>query len=291
MRILYATDGSEGALAAARFLTKLPFSSTDYIHILAVELENRSENAHRALTVTEKALEGFPGRVTAAPASGSSTSEVVQTILEAADYLVADIIVAGARGHSALARFFLGNVAEGLARHSHMPILLARPDILPLSKVVIGVDGSSDARHAACWATHSFPLPEQCALHLVRVVPKPVWELYPSSLVLGSYDQTIEQLTATARQAAREDMEVFSREVIGEVTSNDRKIDIATPVGDPAQELLHIADTEGAGLLVVGSRGLTGLQRAFLGSVSSEAVHHASCSVLVVPHKQKEEKQ
>jgi nucleotide-binding universal stress UspA family protein len=52
--------------------------------------------------------------------------------------------------------------------------------------------------------------------------------------------------------------------------------------GDPREVLLEVAQGERADLLVVGSRGNTGLARLVLGSVSSHVVAHAPCSVLVV---------
>jgi nucleotide-binding universal stress UspA family protein len=281
MRILYATDGSEGALAAGRFLAGLPSTQHAYVHIVTAVRESDTERGNHYLEAAKEALGEFPGQVTTAVMQADSTSQIVETLLWAAEYLVADMIVVGAQGHSSLARFFLGSVAERLARHSPLPVLLARSGGLPLRKIVIGLDGSLDARHAACWATSSLSLPEDCAFHLVRVVPQPVWEAYPASLVLGSYDQTIDELTASARQAAREAVEAFARELNGE----SRVTNIGTLVGDPARELLRVAETDDAGLIVVGSRGLTGLQRAFLGSVSGEVIHGAHCSVLVVPHK------
>jgi nucleotide-binding universal stress UspA family protein len=52
--------------------------------------------------------------------------------------------------------------------------------------------------------------------------------------------------------------------------------------GDAREQLLQLVDSERVDLLVMGSRGESGLTRSMLGSVSSHAVGHASCSVLVV---------
>ena len=52
--------------------------------------------------------------------------------------------------------------------------------------------------------------------------------------------------------------------------------------GDAREQLLQLVDTEQVDLLVMGSRGHSALGRLMLGSVSSHAVGHASCSVLVV---------
>lgn len=55
--------------------------------------------------------------------------------------------------------------------------------------------------------------------------------------------------------------------------------------GDPAEEIVRLAKIYDADLIVLGSRGLTGLKRILLGSVSSQIVEDAPCSVLVVKPK------
>ncbi|NDJ16393.1 universal stress protein [Myxacorys almedinensis] len=52
--------------------------------------------------------------------------------------------------------------------------------------------------------------------------------------------------------------------------------------GDPAEEMLRLANIYKADLIIIGSRGLTGIQRILLGSVSSQVVSDAPCSVWVV---------
>lgn len=55
--------------------------------------------------------------------------------------------------------------------------------------------------------------------------------------------------------------------------------------GDPAEEIVRLANIYQADLIVLGSRGLTGLNRILQGSVSSQVVADAPCSVLVVKPK------
>ena len=52
--------------------------------------------------------------------------------------------------------------------------------------------------------------------------------------------------------------------------------------GYAAEEILKAARRFRANLIVLGSRGLTGIKRQFLGSVSARVARHAPCSVLVV---------
>ncbi|MBD2018240.1 universal stress protein [Microcoleus sp. FACHB-53] len=60
----------------------------------------------------------------------------------------------------------------------------------------------------------------------------------------------------------------------------DSTLEIVT--GDPPAEIIRLAHIHQADLIVIGSRGLTGLQRILEGSVSSQVVAEAPCSVLVV---------
>ncbi len=60
----------------------------------------------------------------------------------------------------------------------------------------------------------------------------------------------------------------------------ESELEIVT--GDPAVEIVRLAHIHQANLIVIGSRGLTGLQRILEGSVSSQVVADAPCSVLVV---------
>ena len=55
--------------------------------------------------------------------------------------------------------------------------------------------------------------------------------------------------------------------------------------GDPAEEIIRLANIYQTDLIVIGSRGLTGINRILLGSVSSQVVADAHCSVLVVRPK------
>lgn len=53
-------------------------------------------------------------------------------------------------------------------------------------------------------------------------------------------------------------------------------------MGDPAEEIVRLANIYQADLIVLGSRGLTGVNRILQGSVSSQVVSDAPCTVMVV---------
>nr|ACG37829.1 hypothetical protein [Zea mays] len=66
--------------------------------------------------------------------------------------------------------------------------------------------------------------------------------------------------------------------------ANHRGIEVFAKVfyGDPAKKLYEAADMVPLSCMVVGSRGLSTLKRALMGSVSTYVVNHAACPVTVV---------
>lgn len=55
-------------------------------------------------------------------------------------------------------------------------------------------------------------------------------------------------------------------------------------MGDPATEIVKVADDEQADMIVIGTHGRTGLSRLLMGSVAEQVVRRAKCPVLTVKH-------
>ncbi|MBW4096063.1 MAG: universal stress protein [Acidobacteria bacterium] len=132
-------------------------------------------------------------------------------------------------------------------------------------RIVVGVDGSDSSLKALDWAL------DEARLRAGQVHIVTAWH-YP---VIGDAAGRAEDREAFGEYARRAHADALQHaagagcEVTGEVSE-----------GHPADVLLRAA--AGAGLLVVGSRGHGGFAGMLLGSVSSHAVRHASCPVLVV---------
>ena len=71
------------------------------------------------------------------------------------------------------------------------------------------------------------------------------------------------------------------------LSSTTLKIQERIALGHEAQEILKAARQQKADLVIVGSKGLTGLRRFFMGSVAHTVSRHAPCSVLVVRSSKK----
>jgi nucleotide-binding universal stress UspA family protein len=111
----------------------------------------------------------------------------------------------------------------------------------------------------------------------VTVAPR-----YPSVDV--NIPQVVEQLRTQAEKVLEEQVEKI-QQAGGKVAQ--RHLKIVDPIGERhrAQQIVRVAEEIGAGLIVMGSRGLGGIRRALMGSVSDSVVRHAHCPVLVVRHE------
>ena len=139
------------------------------------------------------------------------------------------------------------------------------------SRIVVGVDGSPSSRAALAWAVR------QAELVGASIEAVAAWH-YP--VMTGGY--------AWAPASGLDDSDwgdIAAKELtdaISQTVSPDSSVKISTSVqeGNAAQVLLEAAD--GAGLLVVGSRGHGGFTGALLGSVSQHCAHHAPCPLVIV---------
>jgi nucleotide-binding universal stress UspA family protein len=134
-----------------------------------------------------------------------------------------------------------------------------------MNRIVVGVDGSDEAKAALEWAL------DEAQLRGAEV--KVINAYFPdlSEVVVASHDRS-----------ATIEAEELLRKMVEPATAARPGIRVTTEAveGRPAQVLIGAA--EGADLLVVGSRGRGGFRELLLGSVSQQCVHHAACPVLVV---------
>ncbi|MER7463173.1 universal stress protein [Streptomyces sp. NPDC097981] len=137
-------------------------------------------------------------------------------------------------------------------------------------RVVVGVDGSPDSYDALRWAVRHAQL-IGAAVEAIAAYDLPLGAGWPAPAVDADFDE------AETRRAVAEEI----RRVVG----RDSPVPLEQHMvrGNPADVLLGASD--GAELLVVGSRGRGGFARLLLGSVSQQCALHAACPVVIVrPH-------
>jgi nucleotide-binding universal stress UspA family protein len=107
-------------------------------------------------------------------------------------------------------------------------------------------------------------------------------------LVLVSAFSDLHPFRERIESSAREqliDLEKVAEQLLLRASANvGAGLDVETVSrhGHPAEVIADVAREEGAQLIVVGDRGLTGIRRFLLGSISERLSHHAPCNVLIV---------
>jgi len=141
---------------------------------------------------------------------------------------------------------------------------------------VLGTDGSQYAQWGLAWAAH-FPLTK--ARQAVAVHALDLGSLKAPVMVQWRVAGNAPFIKAEERRREREAGRI-STETRASLRSLGLSGQVVIEQWAPAPMILKHAKR--GDLIVVGSRGLTGLDRFMLGSVSTQVVQHASCSVLVV---------
>ena len=150
------------------------------------------------------------------------------------------------------------------------------------TRILLASDGSESAAHATEVAvelskkTHSelhvLYVGEDSTASLYPQAADPAWVVQEDLAPLEEPGQQFEQL---ARRTL--DAEVQQVRAVGGTVAQAH-----LRMGTPAGEIVELAEELEVGLVVVGNRGLGGIRRALMGSVSDSVVRHAHCLVLVV---------
>ncbi len=167
-----------------------------------------------------------------------------------------------------------------------------------MGRVVVGVDGSANARRALRWAIDE-ARQRDAELHIVHAYrPHHRSSSDRSSQAAASVGST-RYLDPEADQQRREqDYQSARNESLGRIDLALKRVgaDVSDltvekhPVVGVHPERALIEVSQGASLLVVGSRGRGGVAGRLMGSVSRACVEHAGCPVVVIPPEADDQK-
>ncbi len=146
------------------------------------------------------------------------------------------------------------------------------------TRILLATDGSEEAELAALRAVDLADATDS-ELHVVHVGVVPVFlKSYPGTL--GYERRLYEQIEEVSRELLRK--QSWRVKAVGGTVAGAH-----LRMGAVDLEIVTLAEELGADLIVMGSRGLGGVRRALMGSVSDSVVRHAHCPVLVVrPEKE-----
>jgi nucleotide-binding universal stress UspA family protein len=275
VRLLLGFDGSPAAVAAVGVgATLFPGAHAWICHLwtppFASEAMRRRlwtgiRNVNYFIEAIEREGEREAQRlvaigVTLAGAAGWNAEPVIQRcyggegleLPRLSERLDPDVVVLGSRGLGG-ARAVLGSVSDMVVHYTPRPVVVvphpllsAEYAALPGGPVLVGWDGSPSAQTAFAAAERLFPTRDLVPVLVSDGVPDSVDAPPPARL----------------------------RRVDAGGGSSGRAV---------ADALASTARTEGAALLVVGSRGRSSVKEILLGSVAMATLHHAYRSVMVVP--------
>ena len=300
MKILIGYDGSDSADAAIKDLVRAGLPDDVEAIVLTVAEQYVADPAdavpqgagvdidtvpHRVAElvrqshlVMERGIKGVSEIFPHWKIEGETTGTFpVPAMLDKASVWHPDLIVLGSHGRSYLGRLLLGSVSLEVLSHATCPVRIGRNrhavNASPV-RIIFGTDGSPDSMRALDllserrWGAGS-------TVRVVSVIDLrqfiPTQDLSPTLLddLIASESAERDRLhraVDTACDALRTKGVIVQGEVVD---------------GDPRKVLLETADEWGADCIVLGARGVSGLQRFVLGSVSYAVCARAHCSVEV----------
>jgi nucleotide-binding universal stress UspA family protein len=274
-RVLIAHDGSRGADVAIRLARSVAWSDGTRIRIVTA-----IEGDLPPLTGDPRAAEPTvdPAEAPGAAAEllrrdGVAVDSVVRrgqpaaAIIGEAEAFDANLIVVGSRGFGQVRALLMGSVAASVVDGARCPVLVAR--VPTIRTVLLATDGSESST-AATHAVARWSIFERASIHVLTVAtglpqygdPSPVGGM-PGAAETARQQRVADLAVATLRAAGRDAL------------PNVR-------AGDAITRIVGFAESRSVDLIVIGSRGNTGLKRALAGSVARGVLMAARTSVLIV---------
>jgi nucleotide-binding universal stress UspA family protein len=141
---------------------------------------------------------------------------------------------------------------------------------IKIKSILVAVDGSAHSEKAVRYACAMGPSlgAEVILLHVVPMV-----------VSATPYHDTVSDQPFISLQNLGEDILERAKKLANNLGCE--VIDMISH-GDPAAQIIDIASERGISLIIIGSRGVSGIKRLFTGSISDKVSKSASCPVMIV---------
>ena len=313
MKILWSVDFSRDSKAAIRFSSRIEYPkdseglllhvvtkneelksfahASDLLEQLSQLRKNTIEHVHRHLKKLADQFLPSTLHYTILVREGNPGEEVL-SVLNKEEI---DLAVLGTRGISGIKRFFFGSVSDWVLQEAPCPVLVVRGAGRKGEqglRIVMATDGSPEAETAVEFLNQlRFPPHSEIILfHVIEPTDYTVVQDDYKILGLGrSGLQELQELTKEIHQRREQAKTSLLQQAKKKINRRNVKVE-KIAIGYAAEEIIKAASRFRADLIVMGSRGLTGMKRTLLGSVSSRVARHAPCSVLVVRKPEKTRK-
>lgn len=290
MKILIAVDGSDHSNAAVRFLTQLQFA--DPIEASLVTVSNPPDIALNAasefwypeyLTHQQEFTDAaFTKAIEILADSGiKAGSETLRghigdAIVKHASDIDADLVIVGAKGHTAVGRILLGSVSDYVATHAPCDVLVVRPmqsDAEHL-KLTLAYD-ESDASESVLDAYWTVNWQPETDAEVVTAAPK--LEIFHEEISPTTEKETQQRL-ANAQATAESGKQALIKACEGTPHKIASRGVATEHIGEG---LLHAAEDHSSDLIILGDAKRGTLTRWLLGSTSRYVLRHATQSIWI----------
>jgi len=264
--VLLATQGTEfdagaervGIELAARhaipLYVVLPLVSNPEYESIAPTLEDAAEA--RAAAQLQALREAAAARGVDLIGKVRRGEEPFREIVSEASERRAELIVLRRRGKRGfLANLLMGEMVQSVINHAPCDVLIVPPSAELSRGIVLATDGSPHSRRAS----------------QVAIVIAARWSVPLTVVSVAGEDDPDHRKASACVDSALADARAAGTSAAGQVVT-----------GKPHEAILRVAGEAGAGLVVVGRRGLNPAKRALLGSTSQRVASHAEGAVLVV---------
>lgn len=282
--VLVTTDGSDGALAGARWALEVAERFGAALHVLSVidtgesavvdslreqqVVEALEANAHDAIAAVETLIENSTAMPTVTTAVRRGSPH--ETIRAYATQQAVDVIVMGTTGRSRLNRLLLGSTTERVLRTTTRPLLAVPPeaDEPTVDQILLPTDGSEASDIAVDWG-----------VWLASALDSMVHALYSI--------ETSRLPAATTPKELLDDLEGEGKTALESVHSRTKAAGVRSSgtvtSGQPTRAILGAIEQKDVDLVVMGTRGRHGISKQLLGSVTEHIVRHAPIATFCVP--------
>jgi nucleotide-binding universal stress UspA family protein len=295
MRALVAIDldDAEGAAettaARARSLLERLYATVDLLYVAPplptrVRAEWRNDEVkallEHAVTRLDAELDARLSALLATwPSERRGTVEVVRATRpaqEIVDRAVGrDLVVVGTHRRQGWQRAWLGSVAELVVRSSPIPVLVVPGDVPPgKDRILAAVDVRDDASAQIVAAAGEIATRLGTAVDLLQIIIPPPYDEFRAptgSTRVGGMELGVQERADAERALDR----------LRVALPPDQRGAVVVEWGDPSRSVADLAPSHL--LVVVGTHGRHGLERALLGSVAEWIVRRCEAPVLVVP--------
>ena len=285
--VLVATDGSPEANAAVSEAATFPWPAGTRVHGIVAKRRLRAFQRpqyvvaafNRAVQRAARHAERILARYWPDARVFVEDKWATDAILSRARRLRADVIVLGSRSAGTASRLLLGSVSRQIVRGATCAVLVVHGRRHGVARVVIGVDGSTNSHRAGAFLAALKASRGSRAVVLRAVDPIRV----PSMPFVPAAGRAVIARQAAALQA--DTVREAERDVVRVARMLRRAGWRAQPtvrIGHPLPELLREVDRTRADLLVIGARGVGGVERLLLGSIAEGALNRCRVPILLV---------